>query len=76
MAGADLIVEYIGGPKDGEKAALLRTSPRVPKGYPRYIQYCTRDPHSGHEQVIGNYIRHNMRPDERAMRYVWTWVRS
>jgi hypothetical protein len=75
MGGADLVVEYVGGPKDGELAILLRTSPLVPKGYPKVIRHVERDG-DGKEFLIGHYVRHNMRIDERAMRYIWAWSRS
>lgn len=74
MALANLVITFIGGPKDGAASVLLRRDPRVPTGYPTEIQVLDVDEH-GHEHLAGTYVRNSMTPDESAMRYVWTWPR-
>lgn len=68
----NLLIEYVGGPKDGSRAYLLRTSPKERHTYPLEIRYLDVDPETKAERFIGTYTRDSESADG-AMRYVWAY---
>lgn len=69
----NLLIEYVGGPRDGQRSYLMRGSSKVPLAYPIEIAVIKHDPEDATETRIGKYVRGELTADEAAMRYVWTY---
>ena len=66
-----LPIEYIGGPRDGDKSYLLRSSPRVPLRYPPEIKVVFHDVNDQTETVLGRYVHGGVSANGEAVRYIW-----
>ena len=68
---AEWTIEYIGGPRDGERAVLGRSGPKAPFAFPLEIQILEVDEETKVERRIGTYTRDHANPDG-VMRYLWS----
>ena len=72
-AGTGLLIEYVGGPKDGQRSHILRTSPNTPVLYPIEIKAFEYNLEDRTERQVGRYVRDHTGNDD-AMRYLWTYL--
>jgi len=68
--GNDLLIEYVGGPKDGEKKVILKKTPRDKPTFPLEITFSEFDTETQAERRVGSYMRDHM-SEAGAMRYLW-----
>lgn len=71
-SGPTLPIEYVGGPRDGARSHILRTSPLVPLRYPLEILVTAYNMKEDGETRIGKYVRDGQSSKTDSMRYVWS----